>query len=325
MRPSLTSVLLLATAMLGASPCGCRASETGSGGGTSTPTPTGTGGGSVVDPLPLSVVTWNVHNLVDDEYDGADQEWVENTSVWESHRDAVGQVLQEIDADIVVLQEVEHEGVLSELNAQTLGSRYSELVLREGNDPRGIDVGLMSKFPVDQVISHAGDEFTVVGQPAPVYTYSRDCLEVHLTYNGRHLVLLGVHYKAKDNDNPDKRLAEAQHTRSIADTITAQDPQAGVVILGDFNDTPGSLPYDWTVGSFQGHPEADWYVNAPNTLPEAERWTFDYLGMRELVDQQMSSPTLAAMIDPASVQIPHTAAVNAASDHHPVVATYLVR
>ncbi|MBW2528080.1 MAG: endonuclease/exonuclease/phosphatase family protein [Deltaproteobacteria bacterium] len=326
MRTSLAIGLLVAATVGGALAGGCRASETGPGsGGSPTGTPTGTTTGTTtsVDPLPLKVATWNVHNLVDDQWNGAPDEWVENTAVWEAHREAVGQVLAAIDADLVVLQEVEHFGVLNELNTQDLASRYDELVLEEGNDPRGIDVGLMSKLPVDQVISHADDEFARVGTDAPLYRYSRDCLEVHLTFNGRPLALLAVHYKAKENDNPSKRLAEAQHTRAIADGITDGSPDTGVIILGDFNDTPGSTPYDWTIGIVQDHPIR--YTNAPDSLPTTDRWTFDYQGTRELVDQQMSNPVLAEMLDQAAVEIWHTADVIAASDHHPVIATYQVR
>lgn len=319
MRRPLFFLLVLGAALLCAQALGCRAEETHNGGPDAS---TGGTGGSA-QPEPLTIVTWNVHNLVDDQHDGAPQEWVEPTAAWEAHRAAVGVVLSDLDADIVMLQEVEHVAVLSSLNAVELDSRYDELIVEEGNDPRGIDVGMLSKVPVSQVISHADDEFTRVGTTAPTYTYSRDCLEVHLTFNGRAIVLLGVHYKAKDNDNPDKRLAEAQHTRAIADEITASAPTTGVIIVGDFNDTPGSTPYDWTVGLVPGGPDEP-YTNAPEHVPEADRWTFDYLGNRELVDQMMSNTVLTGMLDTASVDIRHTSDVDDASDHAPVVATYRI-
>jgi hypothetical protein len=71
--------------------------------------------------------------------------------------------------------------------------------------------------------------------------------------------------------------------------------------------------------------EPDLYVNAPDALPSADRWTFDYMGMLELVDHQMANPLIGAMLDPASVTIPHGADIENASDHSPVLATYLVR
>ncbi|RLB54360.1 MAG: hypothetical protein DRI90_20290, partial [Deltaproteobacteria bacterium] len=139
------------------------------------------------------------------------------------------------------------------------------------------------------------------------------------TFNGRPLVLLGVHYKAKQNDDPHKRLAEAQHTREIADSITEAAPNTGILILGDFNDLPGSPPYVATVGE-----EPNRYRNAADDVPEADRWTFEYQGAFELVDQQMLNGLLHDRLDPTSVRILHGPEAEAASDHAPLVATYLV-
>ncbi|MBI4706124.1 MAG: endonuclease/exonuclease/phosphatase family protein [Deltaproteobacteria bacterium] len=288
-------------------------SSAGGGGG-------GDGGGTPVLPKTLCILNWNVHNLVNDKDDDpAPYEEPVSSAKWEAHRKAAGKVLADIDADIAVLQEIENLAVLDALNDEELGGRYVASALVDANDPRGLDIGVLSKIELGEVKSHKDEDFVKVGTEGPYYRYSRDCLEVHLEYNGRRLVLLGVHYKAKENDDPDKRLAEAQRTRQIADEIRAADPAAGIVILGDFNDTPGSPAYSWTVGK-----EPEEYTNAPESVPEKDRWTFNYNGKLELVDQQMSSPVLAPMLDKKQVRILHTDAVEAASDHAPVVACYEV-
>jgi endonuclease/exonuclease/phosphatase family metal-dependent hydrolase len=197
--------------------------------------------------------------------------------------------------------------------------RTATLRLRGTNDPRGIDVGILSKYPLGEVVSHRDDDFSKEGTTTPTYQYARDALEVHLTFNGRPIVLFGVHYKAKDNDDPDKRLAEAQHTRALADAITATSPGTGILILGDFNDTPGSPPYQATVGSGD-----DSYRNAAENVAQADRWTFDYQGSLELVDQQMGNPLLTERLVPTSVRILHEPEVDPASDHYPLIATYLI-
>ncbi|MCC6522167.1 MAG: endonuclease/exonuclease/phosphatase family protein [Polyangiaceae bacterium] len=295
---------------------GCRESGTNNG----TQTATGAGGTGAANAVPLVVANWNVHNFLNDQNDSAaPQEFVVPTADWNAHRQAVGAVMNGIDADILVLAEFENQATLDALNDQELGSVYTASYVSTGNDPRGINVAVMSKVPFDEVVSHASDSFTKVGTAGPLYQYARDCVEVHLTFNGRKLVLLGVHYKAKENDDPDKRLAEAQHTRAIADAITAADPTIGVLILGDFNDTPGSFPYLATAGSGAGL-----YVNAADDVAITARWTFNYNGTPELVDHQFGSPVLAPMVDPASVQILHGAEIDAASDHAPVIATYQI-
>jgi endonuclease/exonuclease/phosphatase family metal-dependent hydrolase len=278
-------------------------------------------GGALPDPVPLSIVTWNVQNFVNAVHD-SDVSQEEIDPGWPAHRAAVGKVLRSIDAsigtDILVLQEVEHEAVLHELNDLELDSVYSHIRVIDGNDPRGIDVGVMSKVALDPIISHKDESFPELSNAnGPTYRYARDCLEMHLTFNGRPLVLLGVHYKAKQNDDPQKRLAEAQHTRGIADAITAAAPNAGVLILGDFNDLPGSPPYEATVGQ-----EPDIYRNAAEAVAAADRWTFEYQGAKELVDQQMLNGLFHDRLDPAAVRILHGPEAQAASDHAPFIATY---
>ncbi len=272
------------------------------------------GGGGAPDPQPLKLVTWNVKNLFDDQDDG--EMFEEQDFQWEAHVTAVATVLNTIDADVIVLQEVEHTAVLGAVVAELDGAYLFHQVI-DGNDPRGIDVGVISKIEPDELISHRMDSFSKVGTSSPNYRFARDALEVRLTFNGRRVVLLGVHYKAKENDDPDKRLAEAQRAREIADALTAEDPETGIVILGDFNDLPGSPPLDWSIGS-----EPDRYTSVADSVPEAERYTFNFGGKLELVDHLIANPLLTGMLDTSSVTIIHGPEVDNASDHAPVIATY---
>ncbi|MBW2456247.1 MAG: endonuclease/exonuclease/phosphatase family protein [Deltaproteobacteria bacterium] len=286
---------------------------------TTTSSSGGTGGTALPTPEPLTIVTWNVRNFVNAVEDSdATMETVDPG--WVSHRGAVGAVLRSIDADVLVLQEVEHEAVLNELNDEELDGDYDHIRVIDANDPRGIDVGVMSKIALDQVTTHQDEQFPELSDPnGPTYRYARDCLEMHLTFNGRPLALLGVHYKAKQNDDPQKRLAEAQHTRGIADDITAAAPSTGILVLGDFNDLPDSPAYLATVGD-----EPDLYRNAADAVAQADRWTFEYQGAHELVDQQMANGLLHDRLDGPSVRILHSPEAEAASDHAPLIATYLV-
>jgi endonuclease/exonuclease/phosphatase family metal-dependent hydrolase len=292
--------------------CGDRG-ETTSGGG-------GSGGVDLPPPKPLVVATWNLHNFYNHLIDDPGQANLEATDpAWGQHRVDVGLALNAIDADILLLQEVESTEVLQELNQMELGGKYSEVVVIDANDPRGIDVAVMSKVPLDATISHADEFFAKEGTSGPDYIFARDVLEVHLTFNGRAIVMLNVHYKAKENDNPDKRLAEAQRTRAIADEITAAAPETALIIAGDFNDLPGSPPYDAAAGA-----APDAYTNAAIHVDEADRWTFDFQGTLELVDHQLSNPLMTDRLDTTSVTIRHDPEFLPASDHAPIIATYQI-
>lgn len=285
--------------------------ESGSGGGTSQGTSSTASGSSLTE---LVIGTWNVHNLIDEKFnsnvafEGVDKNYP-------AHRAAVATVIDSFNPDIFILQEVESQAVLDSLNA-TLAKPYEHTKLIEGNDPRGIDVAMLSRVPPDKVLSHSSERFLKAGTSSPTYGYARDCLELHFTVNGRHLVLLGVHFKSKDTDDPDKRLAEAQHTRIIANGVAKADPTALVMVLGDMNDYPMTPPLN---ALMTGTPE---YTDAAAAITNGDGWTYKYGGKVFLIDHELANPELHTRLDPASVHIPHTKAVSTASDHALIVATY---
>ncbi len=280
--------------------------------------PSSTSTGSTGSGTPLVVVNWNVRNFFDTIDDPAtDQDVVPSSSEYEQKIGAIAAVLRTLNPDVAVLQEVENETVLRDL-AGRVGEGYSAVTLVEGNDFRGIDIGAFSKIPFDAVVSHKDDSFSIPGG-APE-TFTRDCPEFHITHAGKKIIFLGVHFRSKGgDDDPDRRLAEAIHSREIADGLAAADPAAGIVILGDYNDLPGSNP----VEVIRTGPPA--FLDAVDSVPEADRWTFDFQGTLELIDHQMSNPIMAAWLDPASVTIPHGAEITSASDHSPVRAVYNVQ
>ncbi|XXY46562.1 endonuclease/exonuclease/phosphatase family protein [Sorangium sp. So ce269] len=283
------------------------------------------GGADPVGPppeaAPLAVVTWNTKDFFNDQDDTeGDDETVLSPARYREKREAVAAVLAALAPDVAVLQEVEHLDVLEDLNRTELGGAYPHAALVEAYDPRGIDVGAISKIPFDKVVSHRDDRFTLRGTQGPVYTFTRDCLELHLTRAGRKVILLGVHFKAKAApDNPDRRLAEAQRARAIADALAAEHPTAAIAVLGDFNDLPGSPPFEAVAGA-----GAAAFADVAAAVPPADRWTYDFNGQLERIDHQLVNPLLRDMLDPGSVQIPHGPPVEEASDHAPVFSVYRV-
>lgn len=296
----------------------------GGGGGGASSTATGGAGGSLPDPKPLRVMNWNVRQYFDSIPTGATGEVVLSAADYKKKRDAIGGVITSLDPDIVMLAEVETKPILDDLNGNDLGKKYVSVNLIEGNDPRGIDVALLSKIETTKVVSHKDDVFTKTGTNGPAYHYSRDCLETHVTFNGRPMVFLSVHFKAKTPpDDPDKRLAEAQHTRAIADQLLKEDAARAVIILGDYNDVPGSP----AVKAITGGGDTAFH-DAADQVPTSLRYSFDFNGTLELIDHQFASPRANAMLDPASVVLKHGAGIDDgtkyASDHSPLFAIYNV-
>lgn len=93
---------------------------------------------------------------------------------------------------MLALQEVENLDTLKRFRSQFLGGpsawRYAAAI--DGNDPRLIDVALLSKHPIVHLRSHHDLR---KGNSA---VFSRDCLEVDVEVDGRRITLFVNHFKS---------------------------------------------------------------------------------------------------------------------------------
>jgi endonuclease/exonuclease/phosphatase family metal-dependent hydrolase len=274
----------------------------------------GCGADPAVAPRPptsaLRFATWNVHDLfdeVDRTTQPGDQDTVPSSAEVEAKLARVARVLARADADVVILEEVEDEPLLARLAAAApLAAMGYAAHLRDGFDPRGIDVGVLSRVPVAAYVHHLADR-----TPDGARLWSRDCVEVHLDAGGRPVVLLGNHLVSRLDPAADpRRAAQAAGVRSIADAVGAADPTALVVVLGDLNDLPDSaaLAPLLSDGAF-----ADL---GAELSPEAA-WTWSGGGARERIDYALVPSGDAAAV--GRVEVLAGDDVAAASDHRPMV------
>ncbi len=275
-------------------------------------------GGNVVSGKPIKILNWNTRNFVNDVNDSPEpDEFIKSTAEYQTQLAAVAAIMTELDPDVAVFAEIENQAVLDDLLAE-LGPAYVDSSLIDSPDPRGVDIAAISKIPFSNVVSHQADVFSVEGTPAPTYQFARDAVEYHFSFEGQKIVLIGVHFRSKGPpDDPNKRLAEAQRTRAIADELTLADPTAGIIILGDYNDLPDSPPFRAIEGA-----APDLYVDVVTNVPAGERWTFDFMGALELIDHQMANDVMMMHLDTQEVIIRHGADIADASDHSPMMATY---
>lgn len=163
-------------------------------------------------------------------------------------------VLNEVNADIVGVVEAENRVSLCRFNEQVLhplsNRKYGHILLVDGNDERGIDVGLLVKGEHDivSVRSHVDD---ADGNGKTIF--SRDCPEYEVKLaSGKTLWVLVNHLKSKgygsQSDSNAKRKAQAKRVREIYDVRRATGAKF-VAILGDLNDTPDSDPLSPLLGA----------------------------------------------------------------------------
>jgi endonuclease/exonuclease/phosphatase family metal-dependent hydrolase len=155
-----------------------------------------------------------------------------------------GQVVRDVAADILGTIEVDNRVALLRFNEQLLpvvnAAPYPHVMVIDGNDDRGIDVGVMSRFPFGTMRSHVDDSH------AGSRIFSRDCPEYEFTLpSGNTLLLLVNHLKSKgfgtQAESNARRQRQAERVREIYDAHR-QAGVARIAVIGDFNDTPDSAP-----------------------------------------------------------------------------------
>jgi endonuclease/exonuclease/phosphatase family metal-dependent hydrolase len=288
----------------------------------------------------VRIANFNVENLFDDFNSGGFGEaelTPPSPQAYEKEVDDTASLLAMLGADLIALAEVENRGVLDKLadklQEKRPGVTYPERWLITGND-RVRNVALLSTAPLEpsEVVSHRFERFDLEGNllgpeaGGESYTYARDCLEVGVRYRGYPLTLFAVHFKSKSNDDPQRRLAEARRTRRLVDERFAADPGARLVVLGDFNDTPESVPLRaLTEGLVPG---AAPLAGGVSLLPPQLAWTHPFGTPNKIIDDQLASPAMAAARDAASITVWHDNdagfpdGLREVSDHSPVAISY---
>jgi len=167
----------------------------------------------------------------------------------EDDRTLTAEALALTGAEVCALQEVENLVTLTAFDTRYLsrwsGAPFEERVLLEGNDSRGIDVGLLSRLPVIHYRSHARETYGTLGLKPPNglsvndYAFRRDCLEADIVKDGRVLTLFVCHFKSMFGGRRRTRAIRQAEARAVKLIIKRRfpDPAAAEwVILGDFND-----------------------------------------------------------------------------------------
>lgn len=123
--------------------------------------------------------------------------------------------------EILALQEVENRKVLRELNRRYLQkARYQTEILLEGDDPRGIDVALLSRFPLTE--------------PAFLHRQhgTRGILEVSLQVADRQILKVFVFHLPSQAVSFERR---QQALYRLRDLVRRQPSGTSVVAMGDSN------------------------------------------------------------------------------------------
>jgi endonuclease/exonuclease/phosphatase family metal-dependent hydrolase len=172
----------------------------------------------------------------------------------EIQRNNTAQAILDAAPDLLAVQEVENIYTLRNFNETYLDRYFDRMLCIDGNDPRGIDVGFLIrkglKAEILNIRTHIDEpekgksierkSFLKSGYWVTGAIFSRDCLEVDLSANGRVLTLLINHFKAQDG-TPQSAARRTKQAERVAELVkvTVKDGRLPIV-LGDLNVPPKS-------------------------------------------------------------------------------------
>ncbi|UUT22430.1 endonuclease/exonuclease/phosphatase family protein [Pseudomonas sp. T8] len=204
-----------------------------------------------------------------------------------TQRNNTAEVILEAEPDVLLLCEVENIHTLRIFNHDYLSDYFDQIVLIDGNDPRGIDVGLLVRKgfsgKIDSIRTHvnelkSGATGSVTWGSRPNFGYlannalfSRDCLEVDVTIGDHTLCFLGNHFKAQDGktESDERRKAQADRVFQI---FSEAKRNRFPIVLGDLNADidRGTAAGDSLLGLVKGFGVVDAFST------ESDRWTHFY-------------------------------------------------
>ncbi len=184
----------------------------------------------------------------------------------------IAQRIKTLDIDILAVQEVENIDILKQFNGDYLSDlNYHYAILIEGNDPRFIDVGLLSRFPIGSITSWQEKRFANESKKI----FSRDLLQVEILNKSRTKKLftlfnthLKSHFVDRNSDDPAEDAKKNDERRrkqsaAIAEIIKDQTrPDSSFILVGDMNDDLNAEP----LKEFINDPE----LNLHNALTDME-------------------------------------------------------
>jgi endonuclease/exonuclease/phosphatase family metal-dependent hydrolase len=243
-----------------------------------------------------------------------------------------GRVIHTVNADVFCMIEVDNRIALKRFNDTVIpkvgGQKYDHVMLIDGNDNRGIDVGIMTRqsFDIQSIVTHVDD------MDGENYIFSRDCPEYKIrTPLGNTLLVLVNHFKSKGYgssvENDSKRTRQANRVGDIYQERLNQGFEF-IAIVGDLNDTPTSLPLQQLLGSELGLVDI---MNHNKFTGDGRPGTFGTGSASKKLDYILMSPQLASKVHQGSIErrgvwggingtiFPHfpqiKSAKDAASDH----------
>lgn len=299
------------------------------------------------DAARVTLATFNVWNMFDTEDDPRSRDTIYAPADYHARKVKIaGLIARDMGApDVVSLQEVENARVLDDLLAMPqmagLGYRY---VLASKADTRGIRNAILYRPAKVELRSvEEPNPFSTLPpeDPVPIGSdrlFSRSPMIATFGLAGARdaaaaatFVVINSHFKSKlggDAHEP-RRQAQGAFIGGVVDALHGADAAIPIFVASDLNAT-------WNDGAYQRIQQrrdgSERMLDTLASLPDADRYTYNYRGKLELLDHLMVNRDAAQVVEGVRILHVNTATdslekrfnprtVHGTSDHDPIVAT----
>lgn len=163
------------------------------------------------------------------------------------------------------------------------------------------------------------------------YANSRKPLVGVFEFNGETITLIDVHntsrlgseglfgqHQPATNEGDARRIEQTLHVKTYVETLVSGDPDARVVVMGDFN----AFQFETSITQLES---GGALTNLTNLLAPTERYSYNFDGNNQQIDHMLASPELYAGAQFDIVHInSNQAVVNQTADHDGSVARFFI-
>ena len=257
----------------------------------------------------VRLMTWNLENFFDRFDDPFTRDDVTSPSFVDATRmQRIADIIHQINPDVLCVEEVENRQILEVFNQAYLSDLGYQVVLLEGNDSRGIDVGMLTREPVLGATTFRHLRFE--DAEGKEQHFQRDLLRVTLGGKIQADVYV-VHFKSQHGGARADLVREAEAAAAVAiiQEERAKDPNYRAVITGDFNE----VPEEETIQLFLRAGMID-------SCAGTEKYTYNQKPYLTRIDFALLTPALAKdMLKAEVIDRVEGFSLPCASDHFPVV------
>ena len=175
--------------------------------------------------LNFKVASYNVENLFDLKYQGTEyKEYIPNTKYWNKKAykqklKNISKIINDLDADIIALQEIESKIALKDLIKIIPQYKYYKFLK---NKSSSIGVALLSKYPIAKSSTIIVDKNDL---------YARDILKATVSIKNKSFIIYVNHWRSKRA----KESYRVIYATALKNDIDNLNIDADYIILGDLN------------------------------------------------------------------------------------------